>query len=141
MPERGSLMDETEKIRKILGGTKTIAVVGLSPKEHRASYHVAEYLQKKGYKIIPVYPREEKILGEAVFRKASDIKKKTELVLIFRKSEEVEDVVEDALKIKPDYFWMQEGVVNERAAKKGEQSGALVVMDRCIYKEHVKAGL
>lgn len=134
-------MDEKAKIAKILSTTKRIAVVGLSPKPHRTSNHVSEYLQKKGYKIIPVYPREEEILGEKVYRRVSDIEGGADTVLVFRKSEEVLHVVEDAIKSRPAAFWMQEGVVNEEAAALAEKNGALVVMDKCMYKEHVKSGL
>jgi uncharacterized protein len=134
-------MDEKAKIAKILSTAKRIAVVGLSPKPHRTSNHVSEYLQKKGYKIIPVYPREEKILGEKVYRNVSEIEGGADTVLVFRKSEEVLHVVKDAIKAKPAAFWMQEGVINEEAAALAEKNGALVVMDKCMYKEHVKSGL
>ncbi len=134
-------MEEKEKISKILKAAKRIAVVGLSPKPHRTSHYVSEYLQKKGYKIIPVYPREEKILGEKVYRSVSEIEGGADTILVFRKSEEVLRVVEDAVKAKPSAVWMQEGVINEEAAKLAEKKGVLVVMDRCMYKEHVKSGL
>ena len=128
-------MEEKDKIMKILSSAKRIAVVGLSPKPHRTSHYVSEYLQKKGYKIIPVYPREEKILGEKVYRSVSEIEAGADMVLVFRKSEEVLHVVEDAVKAKPA------AVINEEAAKLAEENGALVVMDKCMYKEHVKSGL
>lgn len=134
-------MEEKEKISRILSTAKRIAVVGLSPKSHRTSHYVSEYLQKKGYKILPVYPREEKILGEKVYRSVSEIEGGADTVLVFRKSEEVLCVVEDAVKVKPNAVWMQEGVVNEAAAELAEKNGAIVVMDKCMYKEHVKSGL
>ncbi|HDQ26130.1 MAG TPA: CoA-binding protein [bacterium] len=131
-------MSEGKKIREILEKTKTIAVVGLSPKTHRTSHYVSGYLQENGYKIIPVYPREEKILGEKVYRHVADIKEKVEMVLIFRRSEEVLAVVKDALKIKPLYIWMQEGIINKEAEKLAVSKGVAVVMDRCMFKEHKK---
>jgi uncharacterized protein len=129
-------MTEEEKIAKILKEQKTIAVIGLSPKEHRTSHTVSAYLQKNGYRIIPVYPREEIILGEKVYRLASDIKEKVDTVLIFRRSEEVLPAVADALKIKPMAIWMQKDIINTEAAKLAEEAGVLVVMDRCMFVEH-----
>ncbi len=131
-------MGEIELIKKILKETKTIAVVGLSPKEHRTSHHVSSYLQNHGYRIIPVYPREDKILGEKVYRNVSSIPDKIDTVLIFRKSEEVQEVVEDAVKKKPKFIWMQKDIINERAAEIAASLGIGVVMDRCMYVEHGK---
>jgi len=127
-----------DNIAKILKYTKTIAVVGLSPKPERASNIVSEYMQAQGYKIIPVYPREEKILGEPVFRNLRDIKEHVDMVVIFRRSEEVLPVVEEAIKIKPKAIWMQEGVINKEAADMAIKNEIEVVMDKCIMKEHVQ---
>lgn len=129
-------MNEPEKIKELLKKAKTVAVVGLSPKTHRASNHVAQYLQEHGYSIIPVYPREEKILGEKVYRNLKDISVKVDIVCIFRNPKEVIPVIDDAIRIKPLAVWMQEGVVNSEAAKKAENAGVFVVMDRCMFKEH-----
>ena len=131
-------MTQETLIKTILTSSKVIAVVGLSPKAHRTSHTVSEYLQEHGYRIIPVYPREDTILGEKVFRKTSDITEKVDTVLIFRKSEEVLPVVEDAVKIGPKYIWMQQGIENEEAAGLAKDCGIEVIMDRCMYKEHVK---
>ena len=125
-------------ILEILKNTKTIAVVGLSPKPERASFTVSKFIQSKGYKIIPVYPREEIILGEKVYRNLLDINENVDLVLIFRKSEEVIPVVDEALNLKPKYVWMQEGIINEDAKKICENAGIKLVMDRCMYKEYLK---
>ncbi|HDT15046.1 MAG TPA: CoA-binding protein [Firmicutes bacterium] len=131
-------MGAQELIGEILMNTKTIAVVGLSPKAHRTSHSVSEYMQKQGYKIIPVYPREETILGEKVYRSVSEIPGKIDTVLVFRRSEDAESAVDDAILKKPAYIWMQKGIVNEKAAKKAEKEGIKVVMDRCMYVEHGK---
>lgn len=129
-------MDNT--VLEILKNTKTIAVVGLSPKPDRASYGVSKYLQSKGYKIIPVYPREDEILGEKVYRNLKDINIEIDEVVIFRKSEEVVPVVEEALTIKPKYIWLQEGIVNDEAKHMAESAGIKFVMDKCMYKEYLK---
>jgi predicted CoA-binding protein len=131
-------MNEPEVIRKIFEVSKTIAIVGLSPKPHRASHHVAEYLQEQGYKIIPVYPREAEILGEKVYRSLSEIPGKVDTVCIFRDPSEVVPVVNEAVKLAPFAIWMQESVVNEEAAGIAEKNNIRVVMDRCMYKEHIK---
>ena len=131
-------MSEEDKMKKILDEYKTIAVVGLSPKEHRVSHSVSAYLQNNGYKIIPVYPREEIILGEKVYRKLTEIPVKVDTVLIFRKSEEVLAVVEEAVKIKPKAIWMQEGIINREACELAEKNGIITVMDECMYKQHVR---
>lgn len=131
-------MTEQELIKEIFAKTKTIAVVGLSPKPHRASHHVAEYLQEHGYRIIPVYPREVEILGEKVCRTLAEIKDKVDTVCIFRNSAEVVPIVEEAIKLKPFAIWMQETVVNEQAKKMAENKGINVIMDKCMLKEHIK---
>jgi uncharacterized protein len=131
-------MEEKELIKEIFACCRTIAVVGLSPKPHRASHHVAEYLQEQGYKIIPVYPREEKILNEKVYRTLAEITEKVDVVCIFRNPTEVVPIVEEAIKIKPFAIWMQESVVNAKAKKMAENKGINVIMDKCMYKEHVK---
>jgi len=129
-------MEETKLIKKIFDETKTIAVVGLSPKKYRASYVVSEYLQQHGYKIIPVYPREKKILGENVYENLTDIKEEIDLVLIFRRSEEVLPVVEQAIKMKPKFIWMQLGIINKEAEELAKNNGIEVVSNRCMKIEH-----
>ena len=130
---------ETDKlIPKILRESKVIAVVGLSPKPDRSSHSVSAHLQKNGYRIIPVYPKEEAILGEKVFRSLGEIPFPVDIVLIFRKSEDVPPVVEEAIRIKPKTIWMQQGIVNETAAKSAESMGIQVIMDRCMSLELAK---
>lgn len=127
-----------KSILEILKDQKTIAVVGLSPKPEKASHWVSEYLQSQGYRIIPVYPTEEKILGEKVYRKLSEIPEKIDTVLIFRNSKFVPPIVEEAIKLepKPKHIWMQDGVYSEEAAKMAEKEGIVVVMNDCMYREH-----
>ncbi|NIQ39587.1 MAG: CoA-binding protein [Proteobacteria bacterium] len=127
-----------QEIEDIVTGAKTIAVVGLSPKADRPSFRVASYLQSKGYRIIPVRPGVEEILGEKAYPSLSHIPSDVEIdvVDIFRKSEDVPPVVEEAIKTNAKTVWMQEGIINEEAAQKAEAAGLRVVMDRCMLKEH-----
>lgn len=128
-------------IEKIFEESKTIAVVGLSSNPSRPSYSVARYLQSQGYKIIPVNPNEKEILGEKSYPDLVSIPDKIDIVDIFRRSEDVPPVVEQAIKIKARVIWMQEGIVNEESAKKASEAGLTVIMDKCMYKEHCKCKL
>lgn len=130
-----------EQIKELLIKYKTVAVVGLSSDESRPSYGVSRYLQRRGYKIIPVNPRENEILGEKVYPSLSSIPERVEIVDIFRRSEFVAPVVEEAVKVGTKVIWMQEGVVNHAAALFATQHGVVVVMDKCILKEHRKLQL
>ena len=127
-----------EEMKHTLSTCKTIAVVGISQKQDRPSYGVASYLKSKGYRIIPVRPDGERILGEKVHHRLIDIPREIEVdvVDIFRKSEQVPPVVEEAIQRGAKAIWMQEGVVNEEARATAEGAGLKVVMDRCIKKEH-----
>jgi predicted CoA-binding protein len=127
-----------EDIKKILSHSKTVAVVGISPKEDRPSYVVASYLKSKGYQIIPVRPDGEEILGEKVYHSLNEIPKEinVEVVDIFRKSEDVPPIVEGAIRRGAKAVWMQEGIIHEEAGEKAEKAGLKVVMDRCMKKEH-----
>lgn len=127
-----------KNLKEILKNCQTIAVVGLSPKEDRPSYEVAAYLQSKGYRIIPVRPDGEQILGEKVYHSLMEIPDSIQIdvVDIFRKSEEVPPVVEEAIQRGAKTIWMQEGVSHPEAGEKAEKAGLRVVMDRCIKKEH-----
>jgi predicted CoA-binding protein len=127
-----------EELKEMLIACKTIAVVGISPKEDRPSYGVASYLKSKGYHIIPVRPDGDVILGEKVFHSLMEIPKEVEidLVDIFRRSEEVFPIVEEAIQRGAKFVWMQEGVAHQEAAVKAEKAGLKVVMDRCMKKEH-----
>jgi len=129
-----------ENIKKILSNSRTVAVVGISPKEDRPSFMVASYLKSKGYQIIPVRPDGEKILGEKVYRSLDEIPKeiKVDVVDIFRKSEDVPPIIEEAIRRGAKAVWMQEGVIHKEAGEKAEKAGLRVVMDRCMKKEHQK---
>jgi len=129
-----------EELKDMLKSHKTVAVVGISPKEDRPSYIVASYLQSKGYRIIPVRPDGETILKEKVYRSLMEIPEGIEIdvVDIFRKSEEVPPIVEEAIRRGAKIVWMQEGVIHHKAGEEAERAGLKVVMDRCIKKEHQK---
>jgi len=124
-----------EKLCKMLADTKIMAVVGLSPKPHRDSNIVAKYFQDKGVKIIPVYPREETILGEKVYRDLDEIPEKVDMVVVFRKGEDTPPIAEKAVKIKAKYFWMQEGVINDESIKIAENGGLEAVQNKCAMVE------
>ena len=127
-----------EELKEILSNCKTVAVVGISPKEDRPSYIVASYLKSKGYRIIPVRPDGEFILGEKVYPNLSEIPKeiRVDVVDIFRKSEDVPPIVEEAVQRGTKVVWMQEGVIHKEAGEKAEKAGLKVIMDRCMKKEH-----
>ena len=126
----------TDEIGNLLRNSKTIAVVGLSDSPLRPSHGVAAYMQTHGYRIIPVNPEIRGALGEKAVPSLSDIKEKIDIVDVFRRSEFVPEVVDEAIRLQVPAIWMQEGVVHETAAAKARQAGIFVVMDRCILKEH-----
>lgn len=130
----GKVREEEE----ILKTCQTVAVVGLSPKANRPSNMVASYLKENGYKIIPVNSRAGEILGEVCYTNLSSIPDPVDVVNIFRRPKEVAQIVEEAIKIVAKAVWMQEGVINEEAAARAREAGLLVVMDRCMLKEHQK---
>ncbi len=127
-----------EEIQNILSNCKTVAIVGISPKEDRPSHGVASYLKSKGYRIIPVRPDGESILGEKVYHSLSEIPKEigVDVVDIFRRSEDVSPIVEEAVQRGAKVVWMQEGVIHKEAGEKAEKAGLKVVMDRCMKKDH-----
>jgi len=122
----------------LLRNAKTIAVVGLSSRRSRPSYGVSEYMQSNGYRIIPVNPNETEILGEKVWASLDEIPDRVDIVDIFRRPEYVPEIVDAAIRIGARGVWMQEGVIDEKAAEKARAAGLEVVMDRCILKEHRK---
>ncbi|BCO10358.1 CoA-binding protein [Desulfolithobacter dissulfuricans] len=130
-----------ETIRRILKETKTIAVVGLSPKPSRPSHRVALYLQQAGYRIIPVNPGQEEILGQRCYPDLLSIPDKVDLVDIFRRPEDVFPIVEQAIEIGARTVWMQQGVVNQEAATLAEEAGLTVIMDRCLKIDHNQFGV
>jgi predicted CoA-binding protein len=123
---------------EILSFSRVVAVVGLSSKPDRPSYKVAGYLKEQGYKIIPVNPTEKEILGELCYPDLASIPELIDVVDIFRRSEEVLPIVKEAIKIGAKAVWMQEGVINEEAAARAREAGLMVVMDKCMRKEHRK---
>ena len=125
----------------VLRSARTIAVVGLSSKRYRPSHGVAEYMQSSGYRIIPVNPFETEVLGETAYPELDRVPGTVDIVDIFRRSEFVPEIVDAAIRIGARAIWMQEGVVHEEAAAKARAAGLEVVMDRCILKEHRRAGL
>lgn len=123
-------------IRALLQGVKRIAVVGLSPKAHRDSHRVSAYMQAHGYEIVPVYPREDVILGARVYRSLAEIPGRVDLVDVFRRAEEVAGVVDEFLATDAPALWLQHDCVDEVAALRARQQGRAVVMDRCLMVDH-----
>ena len=128
-------MNEPETIRKIFK-MKTIAVVGLSPNPIRPSYRIAAYLQSQGYRIIPVNPGHDVILGETSYPSLKDIPEKIDVVDVFRKPEHIGPIVDNAIAIGAKALWLQDGVIDEAAAKRAEAAGLLVVMNDCMLRQH-----
>lgn len=122
----------------VLRNCKTIAVVGLSSNPERHSHNVARYLKLNGYTIIPVNPMERDVMGEICYPDLLSVPQSVDVVEVFRRSEEVLPIVEQAIKKGVTAVWMQEGVINEPAAEKARAAGLQVVMDRCMMKEHRK---
>ena len=133
-------MKESDPIYELLSRVKTIAVVGLSDSPMRPSHGVSAYMQAEGYKIIPVNPRIAEALGEKAYPSLLEVplevRERIDLVDVFRRPEYVDEIVEQAIQLKIPAIWMQEGVVNERAAEKARKAGMFVVMDQCVLKEH-----
>jgi len=124
--------------RKILKESKTIAVVGLSPQPKKYSHKVAKYLKNQGYKIIPVNPTIEEVLGEKSYPNLTAVPEPVDIIDIFRRPEFVPDIVREAIKIKAKVVWMQEGISNPQAAEEALKSGLKVVQNKCLMKEHKK---
>jgi len=125
-----------DDIGRLLKNAKNIAVVGLSDSPLRPSHGVAAYMQSHGYHIIPVNPSIKGALGEKAVASLSEVKEKIDIVDVFRRSEFVPQVVDEAIRLKVPVLWLQEGVIHEEAAAKARQAGIFVVMDHCILKEH-----
>ena len=125
-----------DPIRELLANAKTIAVIGLSSDPMRPSFGVSQYMQRKGYRIIPVNPNEKNVLGERAYASLSEVGEKVDLVDIFRRLEFVPEIVDEVIRLKIPALWLQEGVVHHAAAQKARDAGIMVVMDRCILKEH-----
>ena len=126
-----------EDIKTLLRRVKTIAVVGLSPKPERPSYGVSLAMQKFGYRIVPVRPALDQVLGEKAYARLADIPFPVDLVDVFRESDAIPGIVDECLAINAPAIWIQEGIFHEEAAEKVREAGLCVVMDRCIYKDYL----
>jgi uncharacterized protein len=131
-------INDPETIARMLTELKTIAVVGLSSDASRASNSVSRYMQSHGYRIIPVNPNEASVLGERSYARIDDVPDRIDLVDIFRRSDQAGRHVDEAIRVGARGVWLQEGVIDEDAARRALDAGLLVAMDRCILKEHIK---
>ena len=129
-------MKQANPIHELLARVKTIAVVGLSDSPLRPSHGVSAYMQAQGYRIIPVNPQIAESLGQKSYPSLLDVPEKIDLVDVFRRPEFVDEIVEQAIQLKIPAIWLQEGVINERAAERARSEGMFVVMDQCVLKEH-----
>ena len=127
---------QQETIEKLLNETKTIAVVGMTSRPSRPDHYVSAYLKNNGYRIIPVNPYEEKVLGEKAYPDLRAVPEPVDLVLLFRRPEHVPPHVEEAIDIGAGAVWMQSGIVNREAARRAQEAGLDVVMDACMMIEH-----
>jgi predicted CoA-binding protein len=125
-------------VRALLQRVRRIVVVGLSPKVYRDSHRVARYLLEHGYEVVPVYPREEDILGQKVYRRVRDVPGPVDLVDVFRRSEGLPEVVDDVLAARAGALWLQLGCIDEAGAERAREAGLAVVMDRCLMVEHAR---
>ena len=125
-----------DEIRSLLGRVRTIAVIGLSPRPERPSHRIARRLKEWGYRVIPVRPAVKEVLGERAYARLSDLPQKPDLVDVFRSADEVGPIVEDCIALGIPALWIQEGIVNEPAARRARDAGLFVVMDRCISVEY-----
>jgi hypothetical protein len=127
---------DTDQIRALLREIKTIAIVGLSPKPDRPSYRVARGMQEHGYRIIPVRPAIDEVLGEKAYPNLAAVSEPYDIVDVFRSPDQVDPVVDACIRLGVRRLWLQEGVVNEAAAARAAAAGILVVMDRCIWRDY-----
>ncbi|HEX8100622.1 MAG TPA: CoA-binding protein [Actinomycetota bacterium] len=134
-------MPDDEKLRSTLREAKTIAVVGLSSDSYRASHSVAAYLQRHGYRIVPVNPNETEVLGEPAYASLLDVPDAVDIVDVFRRAEHTPPVAEEAVKCGARLLWLQSGIVNEDARRIAEDGGLDVVMDACMKIEHQRLGV
>jgi predicted CoA-binding protein len=130
-------INDKQDLKKIFKETKTMAIVGLSPKPEKISNRVGKFLKEKGYKIIPIYPKEERILGEKVYRSISEVNENIDMVNVFRKSEFIPEIVEEILNREDiKTIWLQLGIINNEAMKKAKEKGLNVVQDKCAMVEY-----
>ena len=136
MTETGFRNPPDERIREVLANARTVAVVGLSDKEDRPAHGVAAALQGFGYRIIPVNPTLDSVLGETAVDAIGDLPGDVDVVDVFRRPEHVPEIVDDCIEAGTPVLWLQEGVVDESAALRAREAGIEVIMDRCMYKEY-----
>jgi predicted CoA-binding protein len=132
------IVDDIAGLRRILAKSRTLAVVGLSAQWYRPSFFAAKYMRDHGYRIIPVNPRYDEVLGERCYPDLRSIREPVDLVDCFRKSEDIPPIAEDAIAIGAKVLWMQLGVINEEAARRASEAGLEVVMNRCVKIEHAR---
>jgi predicted CoA-binding protein len=132
-----------DRVLDLLSKAKTIAMIGISDDQSRPSYGVAQYLQSRGYQVVPINPHLKEVLGETAYPSLAEAAKheKIDIVDVFRRPEAVPAIVDEVLELGIPALWLQETVVHEEAAEKARKAGILVVMDRCILKEHRRYGL
>lgn len=128
----------TERIRALLAEIKTIAVVGLSPRQNRPSFQVSQAMQGFGYRIIPVRPGVESVLGEPAFSDLYALPEPVDLVNVFRNPNEIGPIVDACIALKLSRLWLQDSVINEAEALRAQAAGIEVVMDRCIYRDYLR---
>ena len=134
----GKLLRDDDEIRLVLEQSRTIAVLGLSPKPERDSHRVAGYLQQQGYKIIPVRPAQKELLGEKAYNSLDDVQTHVDIIDVFRASSQVLPHAHEALRLRPKVFWMQLGIKNQQAMELLTAAGINVVMNRCIKADHAR---
>lgn len=134
--EQQKIYQDPETIMKILNESRTIAIVGLSTNDQKASYFVGSYLRSRGYNVVPVHPKADRILGQKAYAKLADIPEPVELVDIFRPPQECDEIVDAAIEIGAKAVWQQLKIVNIEAAERARQAGLLSVVDRCVKMEH-----
>ena len=132
------MTDDMPTLRRILADARVLAVVGLSAEWHRPSYFAAKYMQDHGYRIIPVNPRYDNVLGERCYPDLRAIPEPVDLVDCFRRAEDIPPIAEAAIAIRAKVLWMQLGIVNEEAARRASDAGLDVVMNRCVKIEHAR---
>ncbi|MDR2152933.1 MAG: CoA-binding protein [Helicobacteraceae bacterium] len=126
--------------KTIFNDIKTIAIAGLSPDASKPSHQVSKYMQERGYKIAPIYPKGETILGEKVFRSLSEIPNKVDMIVMFRKASYANELISEAIaRNDVKIFWLQEGIINDEACQKAERHGIIAVQDRCVAKAYKEA--
>ena len=130
-----------DELKQLLTESRQLAIVGLSPKANRPSFFVAKQMQDFGYNIIPVRPAIESVLGHKAYARLQDVPDKIDIVAVFRAADKVDEVVDGCIDSKAPVMWLQEGIVNEDAARRAQDAGITVVMDQCIYKVYKRLGL